>query len=257
MIITNLLHEDNSSSLFPNLPISQIQQDCSEYLSNPAMLLRGVSSNEAGQYVANPTIRKDRRSLSGRYVGTAIFNEAFEVEFGFPKVRNQCLFVTNDSDIAHKYGEPYFILPTNGSKIASKEGVGDSISIVGNSWYDFTDTLKDHMTKEEKNAFVKAGIDMNLNTPNIPENWFDQLLNTLSEATQDLAHHIMTKIQERMMNAYVVEDVNSIRGSSFPIEYMLFNADQYWMIHAESICNSVQISNYQGAWDAFIKNLEK
>lgn len=257
MIITNLLHEDSSSSLLQSLPIAQIQQDCSEFLSNPTMLLRGVSENEAGEYAAKPSIRKDRRSLSGRHIGTAIFNEAFEVEFGFERVRNQCLFVTNSVDTAHKYGEMYYILPINGSKVASKEGVADSIHLVGNSWYDFTDTLKQYLSNEEKNAMTKAIISMNLSTPNFPSDWFDQLLNTLTDDNQDKAHHIMTKIQERMMEAYVVENVNSIGGSQFPIEYMLFNADRYWMIHAEMLSQSVRTSNYTRAWEKLIQVLKE
>lgn len=254
MIITNLLHEDESSSLLQHIPISQIKQDCSEYLSNPVMLIRGETTNNI-QLVANPIIRKDRRSLSGRYVGTAIFNEAFEAEFGIANVRNQCLFVTNDRYTAQKYGEPYFILPINGSKIAGKEGVRDSIGIVGNSWFDFTDTLVQYLSKEEKTAMSSAIIDMKLSTPNFPDDWFDRLLNTLTAANQEKAHVIMSKIQERMMDAYNVEDVNSIRGSSSPIEYMLFNADRYWMIHVESVCNSVRKINPEEAWAAFIKNI--
>lgn len=255
MIITNLLNEDNTSSLLNALPIDQIKADCSEYLSNPIMLLRGETDN-TNLTVANPIIRKDRRSLSGRHIGTAIFNEAFEVEFGFPRVRNECLFVTNSVDVAHKYGEPCFIIPMNGSKIASKEGVSDSIHLVGNSWFDFTDTLKQYMSSEEKKNFMNAMTAVNIHTQNHAEDWFDQLLNTLSEENQDKAQYIMTKIQERMMEAYSVEDVGSIRGSKSPIEYMLFNADRYWMINAEAVLDSVRRSNYVTAWETFIKNLQ-
>lgn len=254
MIITNLLNEDSTSSLLQSLPIARIQQDCSEYLSNPTMLLRG-SEDFRGEVIAHPTIRKDRRSLSGRYLGTLIFNEAFEIEFGVPRVRNECLFVTNNDQVARKYGDLYFILPENGSKLASREGVNDSIGIVGNCWYDFTDTLKQYFSKEEKLAFINKCTELQIGTPNIPDDWFDQLLNILTDANQDKAQAIMTKIQQRMMEAYTIENANSIRGSSSPIEYMLFNADRYWMIHADAVCDSVQISNYAQAWDAFTKKI--
>lgn len=252
MKITELLREDSEH---PELPLAQIKADCSEFLSNPTFLVRGVTLKPGGfQEFAKMPIRQNRQSLSKRYMGTAIFNDAFHETFGEPDVRNRSLFVTNDVQVARKYGEVFFVLPVNGSKVAYSPGVADSIHHVGNSWYDFTDLLAQKMSQEEKNAFARKAMDLNL--PQVPEDWFDQLLNTLKEPTQDFAEDYMSRVKDKMMTSYQVDPVSNIQPSSVPIEYMVFNADSYWMIHASAISPDVPFGYEHEAWEALIKRLK-
>lgn len=253
MKINEILREDSNKGNLDQL-ISQIRNDCSEFLSNPTYLIRGVTLVH-GQFqtIAKEPIRQDRKTLNKTHLGTAIFNEAFEQTFNFPRIRNRSLFVTNTDSVAKKYGELYFAIPTNGSKVAFIDGVPDSIGKVANSWFDFQDAIKTRLSKEERDAFIQQV--MELNTPNFPEDWFDRLVNTLSEPNQEIADRAIEIIKERLMSNYTVTNIGSLKSSTVPTEYMIFDSNSYWMIHPEAISGNVHGSDNHAAWNELMKKL--
>lgn len=254
MKIKQILREDSNKSAILQ-QISQMQADCSEFLANPTYLVRGVTLEHGNfQTVAKTPIRQDRKTLNRTHLGTAIFNDAFESTFGFSRIRNRSLFVTNTDEVAKKYGELYFVLPTNGSKVAHAESVPDSIGIVANAWFDFTDLIKSKLSPEERNALIR--VIPELNTPHPPEDWYDQLVNTLSEPNQEFADQTLERIKDRMMSTYTVTGAGSIKSAAVPTEYMIFNSDSYWMIHPSVISGGVHGSDHQAAWNALIKRLK-
>ena len=136
MIIQTLLEQSEPTPADLDAISHILKTECSEFLSNPTPLFRGVKNDLP--LVMKAKIRTDRRSLSGRNIGTVLYNEIIKEAFNVSDVRNRCHFIINNVREAYKYGDPYMVFPVNGARVLFNPGVADSINVIGDIWHMIT-----------------------------------------------------------------------------------------------------------------------
>lgn len=108
--------------------LSKMANDCSDIIKSKVALFRGIQGS-AGAFGEFP-IRQDRKSLSGNYFGTAVFNVAFERVHGIGEIRNRCAFASISPEAAAEYGKCYAVLPINSSQFAFHPELDDTVGLL-------------------------------------------------------------------------------------------------------------------------------
>lgn len=121
-----LLQElDELSTMQPVL--AGIGVDCTEFLSNPFELYRGIDANIT---IRKIPIRQDREPLDTDHISSGLFNYLFEKEHNISNIRMRSMFCTGERRQATRYGALHWVFPVNGSEVWASPGIRDSRSIV-------------------------------------------------------------------------------------------------------------------------------
>lgn len=229
--------------------VALIKEQCSEYLSKPTMLLRGTSKTVAGPV----RIRTDRVPLTTNVNASKMFDDAFQRQFGVGAVRTKAAFVTNDVDIAQQYGDISFVFPINGSSIAVKEGVRDSIKIVR---YDY-DNLMKHLVSDAASAKILQQV----NTPRDKPGFYEELLSKFPENVANAIDRTMKIKYDAIVSDYQVTgpaDIPRISGA----EFMLYDATHYVGYSYNVIAAAMgvpggNLSYLEQVWQSLVKRAQK
>ena len=233
MHISQLFEEEN-----PQLTelIHVLRTQCSEFLTNPTPLYRGANDFFSdGRLFAVPTVRKDRRSLSGKHIGTNMFNMMFEETFHVPRLRNECVFVSNSGVQASKYGPVWCIFPKNGSKITANPSYKDSITVVGSAFHEFIEMSRRAIMKNESDKQLVMKWIKESDKPIVESDWFDELLNNVTPELSDVLAHSYDEVKERTMNGYQVFDISHTPTYSTQVEYMIYDCDSFIAVDIDAI----------------------
>lgn len=252
MLIHTLLEQDQPIDL--RLIARKIASECSEFLSNPTMLLRGIQRNT--DFFVQSQIRVDRVSRSGRNVGQLLFNAMVEEEFQVSDIRTRCHFVTNTLAEAHKYGDPYLAFPTNGARVLHNPSIADSINTIGEIWYMVTANLRGKVQPGDVNKIQDAISRMD--QPGATIDILDELYTEISPAAAEQMQIDWDRAKNITVGGYDITGVNAIPKYSKPVEYMVFGTSHTNLVHLTEL--SKQLGTYDGStqdtFDAFIQYIQ-
>lgn len=251
MRILTLLHEHTNELSAHRDAFEQIALKCSEFLSNPTPLYRGYK--DVDDFIYSQPIRTDRRSLSGRHLPTLMFNMMFEEEFGFPRVRNQCAFLTNSYEHARGYGNPFFVFPINGSLFASNPMFHDSVWPMGGLWHDFLSAIAPGCTKADISTITDAIPTLDTAT-STPEQW-QQFIETLSPDAQRLTEEYWEKAKDDMFGDYVISGAKNIDKYAQEVEYMLYKAPSVFLVNIRELKRIFESDDLDVLFNTLIKHI--
>lgn len=246
MLIRTLLERSYSQALSSAAQI--IKSECSEFLSNPTMLLRGIERRDEELYIRN-AVRTDRKSRSGRTVGSILFNAFIDEEFGIPDVRNRCHFVTNTYSEARKYGAAHLAFPVNGAKVLSNPSIDDSINTVGETWYIITRDLRPLVTKEDTDIIHQVVVKLNQPGATIAD--IEPLFVDLSDKAAAQVQRNWDDAKELTTKGYQITGVNAVPKYSQPVEYMVFDATHTNLLNLDMLAKELGTYDTGGAADTF------
>lgn len=230
--------------------------ECSEFLGNPTMLLRGIKPARMDVLIQSP-IRTDRHSLSGRHMGTTLFNAFFEEEFDVQHIRNRCHFATNHLADARKYGEEYFAFPINGARVASNPGISDSINIVGDTVHHLLDGLSSIPAADKQKIHDLIQTMDKPGVGNIEHVY--ELFDSVSEETSELLMRNWWRAKDVTVRGYEINSANQVPKYTRPAEYMIFNATHTNLVHIDAIASltGTQEDGVEGIFSALIQHIQR
>lgn len=252
MLIHTLLEQDQPADL--QVVARKIASECSEFLSAPTLLLRGIERR--GEFFVQNQIRTDRVSRSGRNVGQILFNAMIEEEFQIPDIRTRCHFVTNSLVEAHKYGNPYIAIPTNGARVLHNPSIADSINTIGEIWYMVTANLRGKVEPADINKIQDAINQMDQPGGSIAI--LDDLYGEISPGAAEQMQSNWDHAKNVTVGAYDLTGVNAIPKYNKPVEYMVFDTSHTNLVHLNEL--SKLLGTYDGStqdtFDAFIQYIK-
>lgn len=221
-----------------------LANECSEFLNNPILLLRGISGDE---YIVKSPIRTDRKSRSQRNVGTVLFNAMVEEEFHIPNVRNRCHFITNSMHEAHKYGNPYLAFPVNGSRVLHNPAVSDSMNNIGDIWHMITSHLRDKLQPGDLEKIQQCIVELDKEGAKIEA--FTQLVDSVSDSVSEQIMIDWDRAKQVIVGEYITSGSNAIPTYQYPVEYMLFDAEHTYLININNVAHELGTYDSGGAAD--------
>lgn len=257
MRIRNLFRKSENPTL--DTLVDLLSSECSEFLSNPVRLWRGVQYHDEESLYQEVSVRKDRRSLSGRNLNTFLFNKIFQDKYGVPNIRDQSVFCSNDLDIARTYGIVWFVFPKNGSKVACQPEIKDSYGLLGIMWQEFMERLAPAVRSNQQDLnTVMKWVDANTKLEKSPNDWLEGLLNSVSDESKQAIQAAYDHVKNEIFPEYSVTPVSSIPTASTPVEYMIFDTDSFVMVSPQTLSEQEQFKrllrfDYDRAWDDLIK----